>query len=118
VGAAAAFGLRLDGVAAHWPDRSDIPGIVELRSPTPEVSALHPLQMQLWLGLREMARMRGEIVHVPAELGEPILEAWRAAHRDGTSRLAQSHLAATSASMVGWLEHCMANGWRLMETSG
>ena len=75
-----ALGLSLDSVEARWPLDEDLAAILELRMPGAGRTAIGLLQVQLWLGLREMVRLRGDAVSVPAKQGDAILTLWRATH--------------------------------------
>ena len=47
---------------ANWPDTSELAEVLKLRAPDNDAIAIGPLQLQLWLGLREMARLRADSV--------------------------------------------------------
>jgi hypothetical protein len=78
LGAARALGLRTEWTAADWPSEPDIAAILEQRAPPPDATVIGPLQIQLWLGLREMARLRNDAISVPAEHAERVLALWHA----------------------------------------
>ena len=113
-GAAAAIGLEIDSIEASWPSEDDLSTILELRAPVPGTTAIGSLQVQLWLGLREMARLRDDTVAVPSKNGDAILSLWRAALRDEVSQSWPRDVQITNGSVIAWLEHCRENGWRLV----
>jgi hypothetical protein len=118
LGAAADLGLRIDSVATHWPGLTDLAAILELRAPSPEWTKIGPLQIQLWLGLREMARMRETAVLVSPEYGDLVLTLWRATYDGEGDRPPSSYRREANAGMISWLESCRANGWHLVKEGG
>ncbi len=115
LGAAAALGLRLDSVEARWPRDEDLAAILELRISRAEQTTIAPLQVQLWLGLREMERLRDDAVSVPLKQGDAILTLWRATHDRAVAQSPPVYLREANAGMIAWLERCEANGWRLIQ---
>jgi len=115
LGAAAVLGLRIDSVAVRWPEVTDLAAILELRAPSPEWTTIGPLQFQLWLGLREMARMRSDSVSVSSEYGDAVLALWRGVHDDEEIRYPFLYHRQAKAQMLTWLEACCADGWRLIK---
>lgn len=113
LGAAAAIGLQLDSVKTDWPCDEDLSTILELRAPVSGLTAIGPLQIQLWLGLREMVRLRDDTVSVPSRHGDAILSLWRAAHDGEVIQSRSSDVHAANARIIAWLERCRENGWRL-----
>ena len=113
LGTTASLGLQVDSVAAHWPGVTDLAAILALRAPDPAWTTIGPLQIQLWLGLREMVRMRDDVVSVPPEYGELVLTLWRATHDGEKGPSALPHARETNARMIAWFDNCRVNGWRL-----
>lgn len=72
------------------------------------------MQVQLWLGLREMARLRADSVTVSPDLAERILALWRATEEGEAQDALRPHVRDLYASMIAWLRQCEAEGWRLV----
>ncbi|MBI3222485.1 MAG: hypothetical protein HYZ46_05320 [Nitrosomonadales bacterium] len=114
LGAAAALGLRLDSVKTNWPRKEKFNAILESRLPHPESTAIGHLQVQFWLGLREMCRLRSDSVIVAAKYGNAILVLWRATHQAKVDEIIPAHVRELNAGMIAWLERCQKSGWRLV----
>ena len=109
--------LRLLGVAdlirvpllqlrVRWPGaRSVLSALVE---PPPEMATIGTVQVQLWLGLRTMARLRKDRVVVPFEQAKRVLALWR---KGATETERQQ---AFNEWMIAWLERCARAGWALV----
>lgn len=72
LGAAAAIGFRIPRVNTDWPGSAELEAILDLRQPEPGRTTIGHLQAQLWLGLREMARLRPNPVTVLSRLANPV----------------------------------------------
>ncbi len=114
LGAAAAIGIRIPRVDTDWPDTSELAGILDLRKPAPDRTTIGSLQVQLWLGLREMARLSADPVTVLPSLADPILALWQATQQGETPDTLPPHVRTLNAATIAWLEHCKAAGWRLV----
>ena len=66
------------------------------------------VQVQLWLGLRTMARLRRDRVGVPPEHAERVLALWRKGETE-TERQ-----RAFNEWMIAWMERCEQEGWTLV----
>ena len=117
LGAAAALGLRLDTAETHWPSEEDLAAVLDLRAIDPQFAKLGPIQIQLWLGLREMARLREDTVSVPAKRGNEILNLWRMTH-DEIGQSLPLYVNEVNAGMIAWLERCRTNGWCMIKDDG
>ena len=84
-------------------------------SPDPEATAIGHLQVQFWLGLREMCRLRIDGVFVAAKHGNAILALWRATHESMRDQPVPAHVRELNAGMIAWLERCRRADWRLIK---
>jgi hypothetical protein len=66
------------------------------------------IEIQLWLGLQEMARLRSDRVSVPAEAGEGVRGLWK------VSTPPTERHAAFNAWMLDWLDRCAQAEWLLL----
>lgn len=106
LGCAALCGVYIDS-RVDWPNDAQIGELVERNIPEERDDIGH-IQAQLWLGLREMARLRRrEQIGVKASLGERMLALWKNA-QGRTERQ-----EALNALMRQWLEACARAGWWL-----
>ena len=67
LGAAAALGLRIETIDLPRLGSTDLSAILDLRKLEQGHQGIGPLQIQLWLGLRELARLCGGLGAVPAQ---------------------------------------------------
>jgi len=114
LGAAVGIGIRIPRVDTDWPDTRELSGILDLRKPAPDRTTIGSLQVQLWLGLREMARLNADPVTVLPSLADPILALWQATQQGETPDTLPPHVRALNAGTIAWLEYCKAAGWRLV----
>lgn len=114
LGAAAAVGVLMPEMQADWPDTSGLAEVLKLRVPDMDRSAIGPLQLQLWLGLREMTRLRADSVTVAPALAEPILTIWQAGDERAAEHVPLPHVRHLHDTMIVWLRHCKADSWRLV----
>lgn len=91
-----------------WPTSGRLRRVLELAAPAPGATAIGHVQVQFWLGLREMARLRSDRVGVPAEAGEQVRGLWR------VSAPPSDRHAAFNAWMLDWLDRCSQAGWVLL----
>jgi len=114
LGAATAIGspvLRTDTV---WPEAAILEAILDRCKPWASDTVIGYMQVQLWLGLREMARIRIDPVSVSSQLAEPILVLWRATLENKPGDSVRPRVRALNAGMIAWLECCKAADWRLV----
>ena len=114
LGAAALLGLRIETIQLPRLETMDLSAIVELRKPQPERSGIGPFQVQLWMGLRELARLYNGLDAISATEAEPILERWREADTSETGQTLPPFIRQNNVVMIAWLERCQAEGWRLL----
>jgi hypothetical protein len=113
LGSAAAIGMSVRVSTAQRPSSGLLAEILALRLPDQDRPSIGPIQVGLWLGLREMARLRGESPKVPPELAEPVLDLWIATHQSEFGQALPTHVRALNAEMIAWMQQCKATGWRL-----
>lgn len=94
--------------------RSSLRKLLVIRQPSPDLTAIGTLQIQFWLGLRELARLRRDAPPVPPELVQPILDLWMATAASDVDEGLPPPAQELDAEMISWLEHCRAAGWRLV----
>ena len=114
LGASRAIGLSCPLQEAFWPDVRDLAEVLKLRTPDPDRVSIGSLQIQLWLGLREMACWRTDSVLVPPDRAERILDLWQASERSEAGRDFPTHVQVLNVGMIAWLQRCQAAGWRLV----
>lgn len=114
LGSAAALGVTVPTTQTEWPDTGAIAEILELRAPDPDRTSIGPLQVQLWLGLREMARLRVDPVTVSPRLASRILDLWVATEEGEAGDELAPHVRNLNALMIHWLRRCKVAGWRLV----
>lgn len=114
LGAAAAIGVSTADIHVDWPSTEELAAILDLRAPDRDRTTIGPMQIQLWLGLREMARLRADPVTVPPRLADRILDLWVATQDGDTGQALATHVRDLNASMIAWLRQCKTAGWRLV----
>jgi len=117
LGALRAIGLTSPAWEARWAGAGELAKALNQRAPDPDRTTIGPLQIQLWLGLREMAQWRDDVVAVPPNLADRILELWQATERYEAGVLPPP-VRALNAGMIAWLKRCRAAGWRLVPPEG
>jgi hypothetical protein len=105
-GTSGVIGLDVAVNAVQWPTEARIGELIEFARPEDE--RLDYRSIQLWLGLRRMARFRSAPVAVPGTSGHQILALWKCATAE-TER--QRRL---NQWMIDWLERCAAADWHLL----
>lgn len=114
LGAASAIGVTSAIKDVDWPSPKELAEVLESRAPIPDRTTIGPLQVQLWLGLREMASMRADPVSVPPHLANRILDLWEATQEGETGDVLSPHVRDSNAAMTAWLRQCKAVKWRLV----
>ena len=113
LGAAAAMNISAELKLVHWPSEQYLAELVEIRAPNPNRANIGPLQIQFWMGLREMARVRTDKICLPAEQAAHILALWRANRDDQKDFVLAHHAQDLNTNVISWLERCQAKDWRL-----
>ena len=114
LGAASVMGVSISASTVDWPDTSMLSKVLELRQPLADRTTIGHLESQLWHGLREMSRLRSDVVRIPPEMAEPILALWLTTASDQNSVAPPPHVRALNTTMIAWLRECKINGWRLV----
>jgi hypothetical protein len=112
LGSAAVVGLSFSAVDVYWPNTQELAEIVALRNLEANRKTIGPIEVQLWLGLREMAHLRADPVRVPPLGGERILSLWQ--HTHPSNAKLPPHVEALHATMIAWLQQCQAADWFLV----
>jgi len=108
LGSSSLLGEDASSTRVVWPNEGRIHEVLEYAAPKADSKEIGYIQAQLWIGLREMARLHADNVRVQTPAGEQILELWVKANPT-TDRL-----KALNTWMIGWLERCRAAGWLLI----
>lgn len=121
IGIAALIGLGTYGMEVKLPGNGFIIEALNWPTPLDELDNLGHIQIQFWLGLRDLARLRPREISVPAVTGEKVLELWKEAN-DNIETEAETdakpeikRFKTLNADMIKWLEKCKANGWQLVD---
>ena len=114
LGAAAAIGVSVTDIHVDWPSTKELAAVLDLRAPAPDRTTIGYMEIQLWLGLREMARLRADPVTVPPRLAERILDLWVATQDGDTGQALATYARDLNAGMIAWLRQCKTAGWRLV----
>jgi hypothetical protein len=114
LGAASAFGVRIQPDGIPWPTEADLAHIVEDRAPQPGVDTIGHLQAQLWHGLREMARSLPNPLSVPPVVAEQVLMLWEASYANACEEGAPIWVIDSNRKMIDWLQACESVGWHLV----
>jgi hypothetical protein len=108
LGSAALVGEYVDKSLVIWPQVQQVHEAIHFTAPLAGMTTIGYIQVQFWLGLREMARLRSDSMMVPAMAGEQILELWKGSigYNDKQQTL--------NAWMIDWLEQCARSNWVLI----
>lgn len=98
--------VLLPKIQVRWPGMHGVASA--LVDPPPEMETIGTVQVQLWLGLRTMSRLRKDRVKIPPEHAEQVLALWRKGETE-TERQ-----RAFNEWMIAWLERCARAGWALV----
>lgn len=111
LGSSALIGVYVDKSKVQWPSIGPIHEVVRLTEPKGDQLGIGNVQIQVWLGLREMARLRSEPITVPADSGRKVLSLWqKSSGRTNKQKLLNSW-------MIDWLKRCATSGWILIPDS-
>ena len=108
LGCSSLIGLHIDRSLVRWPSISQVCGAIQLSGLDAQMETIGHIQIQLWLGLREMARLRPDRIEVPPAAGDRMLALWKNAAQDSDKH------KALSVWMIDWLERCACSGWILI----
>jgi hypothetical protein len=108
LGSSALLGVNAGAIRVTWPCEKRIDEVLRFSAARPDLAAIGYIQMQLWIGLREMARLRVDTMRVPKATGNQALALWKKAE-PFTERL-----RTLNTWMINWLEQCKQNRWVLV----
>jgi len=108
VGVGGLVGLRRSMKGLAWQSDLWLHSAIAERLPSEQGAVLGPLQVQLWLGLRQLATHRKVPLRLKKEDGLRILQLWREAAPE------HEKLKRLNSWMLAWLERCSDAGWRLL----
>jgi hypothetical protein len=107
LGSSALIGVQVDKTRVKWPQVQQVHEAIRFAAPRAGMTTIGYIQIQFWLGLREMARLRPDPVLVPAIAGEQILTLWK------NSTGYNDKQRTLNAWMIDWLEQCARFNWVL-----
>lgn len=107
LGSSALIGIQADEALVNWPHVKQVHEAVRFAAPRAGMTTIGYIQIQLWLGLREMARLRPDPLTLDPQSGEQILWLWR------NSKGYNDKQETLNAYMVHWLEQCARSSWML-----
>jgi hypothetical protein len=108
LGAFASIGGDVSEIEFHaWPNDPGLASIVGKREARSDQRRLTLDQMQLWLGLREMARIRVIPARVRPSVGDWILALARA------NVSSNENMARLNRGLIEWLDNCARQSWLL-----
>ncbi len=108
VGSASLIGVALPRQSWHWLDDGAVARVVTWHLDRHETKEINRYQIQLWLGLREAARVVAHPLAVPSDAGEKTLDLW------GNAKPTDSREQWLNAEMTAWLKRCAQSGWTLL----
>jgi len=108
LGCSALIGVCVDKTQMGWPNIDQIREVIHWTTPRNEMNTIGHIQIQLWLGLREMARLRPDRITVQAESGDHLLALWK----NSTPYTDKQKLL--NVWMIDWLEQCAESQWTLI----
>jgi len=107
LGSSALIGVQADRTPVNWPHVQQVHEAVRFGAPRAGMTTIGYIQIQLWLGLHEMARLRPDPLTADPLCGEQILCLWR--HSKGYNDKQET----LNAYMIDWLERCAGSNWTL-----
>jgi hypothetical protein len=111
LGTSALVGVRTDKIPVNWPHVQQVHEAVRFAAPHAGMTTIGYIQIQLWLGLREMAHLRPDPLTLDPLGGEQILRLWR------NSKGYNNKQETLNAYMIDWLEQCAVSNWILRPDS-
>jgi len=94
--------------ATAWPTVEQVHEVLTFAAPRVGMTEIGYVQVQLWLGLREVARLCSNEIRIPKQLAEPIRELWYNA-----KPTLERHVLLNTV-MIPWLDRCSESGWVLI----
>ncbi|HWR82009.1 MAG TPA: hypothetical protein VN285_01765 [Candidatus Deferrimicrobium sp.] len=108
LGCSTLIGMHKNMRQIEGPGVSQVREVIRLTAPKDELTAIGHIQIQVWLGLREMARLWPEHINVQAEIGNQVLVLWR----QSTGYTNKQNVL--NRWMIDWLEQCAQTQWTLI----
>lgn len=108
LGCSALFGIHVNKAHVIWPKIRQVQEVINFAAPSRELTTIGHIQIQLWLGLRVMARLRSDRAIAEAELGDQILTLWK----NSTGKTDKQK--KLNVWMIDWLEQCAQSEWMLI----
>jgi hypothetical protein len=108
LGCSALIGVYVDKTRVGWPNIGQIREAIRFTAPKSDMVTIGHIQIQFWLGLREMARMQPGRITVQAALGNQVLTLWKNSVGYTTKQ------NVLNVWMIDWLERCAQSGWMLI----
>ena len=108
LGCSALIRVCVDKSQVGWPNADQVREAIRFAAPRGEMVTIGHIQIQFWLGLREIARMWPGRITVQAELGNQVLTLWK----NSTGYTDKQN--ALNVWMIDWLERCAQSGWMLI----
>jgi hypothetical protein len=114
LGAAAGIGMTNLIKGVNFLTSRELAEVLDLRAPDSDRTTVGPLQVQLWLGLREIARVSPDPVIVSPLLADRILDLWLGTQESESADNLPPHVRDMNTAMAAWLQQCKTAGWRLV----
>jgi hypothetical protein len=107
-GVSALIGMRVDNINPTWPDTDEVNDAARITIPDAESENIGQMTIQFWVGLRVMAAMRPDRIHIQSWFGDSLLKLWK--NSTGTT----NKQIKLNNRMIHWMERCASRGWELI----
>ena len=107
LGSSTLIGLNMNKSKVQWPTESQIHALVSAAT-SYDLATINDFQITLGLGLRKMAQMRDDHVHVQPESVARLIDVWK------ISPAYTPKQKSLNTWMIKWLEQCAQAGWILL----
>lgn len=114
LGSATQFGAVCSTAGVSWPTDRELAEVLDHRAPEPDQQAIGTLQVQLWLGIRQMVKSQPGLRFVPSDLADTILILWEAAQSGTQTDTFPPWVVTSNKEMIAWLKECKVAGWQLV----
>lgn len=108
IGCCDVLGIDISAFEVSLPDNSQLKAVIEFTDPVEGNHKFGLFYINLWIGLRAITRLSKQVVLIPSQAGQKILELWKKAN---VTTLKQERL---NKLMINWLERCANNNWQLI----
>jgi hypothetical protein len=102
--------IPLEKVAWDWPSEVDVIRVLKRQELLERRAEISSVSIQIWLGLREMAARRKQVLRVPRTEAEHVLSLLR-----NTAPRSEKQ-AGLNSLMIAWLEDCSRARWVLVQS--